>query len=51
MRGFKRPILVVANKADNPQRDTFATEFYGKPERTNFYSWLDKEFEQQDLTK
>ena len=25
---------------------SFASEFYGKPERMNFYSWLDKEFEQ-----
>lgn len=25
---------------------SFATEFYGKPERINFYSWLEKEFEE-----
>lgn len=28
MRGFKKPILVVANKADNPQRDLSVGEFY-----------------------
>ncbi len=27
-RGFKKPLLVVVNKADNPQRDGFASEFY-----------------------
>lgn len=28
LRGFERPVLIVVNKADNPQRDGFADEFY-----------------------
>jgi|GEM_PF-3792153 len=28
LRGFKKPILVVANKADNPKREATAGEFY-----------------------
>jgi GTP-binding protein len=28
LRGFKKPILVVVNKADNPQREMVAGEFY-----------------------
>ena len=28
LRGIKKPVLVVVNKSDNPQRDTLATEFY-----------------------
>ncbi len=28
-RGIKKPILIVVNKADHPNRDTFANEFYG----------------------
>jgi GTPase len=27
-RGFKRPVLIAVNKTDNPQRDSFANEFY-----------------------
>jgi GTPase len=29
LRGIKKPILIVVNKADHPNRDTFANEFYG----------------------
>ncbi|RYG39338.1 ribosome biogenesis GTPase Der, partial [bacterium] len=28
LRGFKKPLLVVVNKADHPNRDDFAMEFY-----------------------
>jgi GTP-binding protein len=28
MRGMKKPIFIVVNKSDNPQRDSFANEFY-----------------------
>lgn len=28
LRGIKKPVFIVANKADNPQRETFAGEFY-----------------------
>jgi GTP-binding protein len=28
LRGIKKPVLVVVNKSDNPQRDSLATEFY-----------------------
>jgi GTP-binding protein len=28
LRGTKKPVLVVVNKADNPQRDDYANEFY-----------------------
>ena len=28
LRGFKKPVLVLVNKADNVQRDSLATEFY-----------------------
>lgn len=28
LRGFKKPVFLVANKTDNPQRDSYATEFY-----------------------
>ncbi|MEA2552082.1 MAG: GTPase [Fimbriimonadaceae bacterium] len=28
LRGIKRPVMVVVNKADNPQRDEMANEFY-----------------------
>lgn len=28
LRGMKTPVYIVANKADNPQRETFAGEFY-----------------------
>jgi GTPase len=28
LRGVKKPLLVVANKTDNPQRESLATEFY-----------------------
>lgn len=29
LRGIKKPVLVIVNKADNAQRDSLATEFYG----------------------
>lgn len=29
LRGVTVPIVVVANKADNPQRDSYSAEFYG----------------------
>jgi len=29
LRGMERPVIVVANKADNPQRESNAGEFYG----------------------
>jgi GTP-binding protein len=29
LRPIKKPVLLVANKSDNPQRDDFANEFYG----------------------
>lgn len=28
LRGFTKPLFIVANKADNPGRDTIASEFY-----------------------
>lgn len=28
LRGIEKPVLIVVNKADNPNRDTFASEFY-----------------------
>ncbi len=28
LRGFTKPVLIVVNKADNPGRDDYATEFY-----------------------
>ena len=28
LRGFKRPVYILVNKADNPQREAMATEFY-----------------------
>jgi GTP-binding protein len=28
LRGIDKPVLIVVNKADNPNRDTFASEFY-----------------------
>lgn len=28
LRGMKTPVYIVVNKADNPQRETFAGEFY-----------------------
>lgn len=28
LRGIKKPVLIVVNKADNPQRDDWANEFY-----------------------
>jgi GTP-binding protein len=28
LRGMKKPIYILVNKSDNPQRDTFADEFY-----------------------
>ena len=28
LRGIKKPVFIVANKADNPDRETFAGEFY-----------------------
>src|SRR5688572_29451456 len=28
LRGIKKPVFIVANKADNPSRETFSGEFY-----------------------
>jgi GTPase len=29
LRGIRQPVLILANKTDNPQREQLATEFYG----------------------